>query len=285
MDQNYNVNTKRESDEIEIDLMEIFAVLMRWMWVIAAAAIVGGAIMFVYSTCFITPTYESTTRIVVLNTDKSDDVNLTDLQVGTQLTNDYSELIKSRYVVESVITKFELKTTYEKFVKNISVSTPSNTRIIDITLTDTDPYMAKAMVDELRNVAAVRIKEVMAIEAVNVVDEGNVPTQKAAPSIKKYTLIGILIGGFLAVAVVIIVYLLDDTIKSSEDVERYLHLSTLGLIPIIESEEEVRKNRQHQRRSKSDIEEERSARRHSKAMVGLNGEPKGEETTTDDSQQ
>lgn len=276
MDQNYNMNTNRENDEIEIDLMEIFMVLVRWMWVIITAAIVGGAIMFVYSTCFITPTYKSTTRIVVLNTDKSDDVNLTDLQVGTQLTNDYAELIKSRYVVESVIEKFELKTTYEKFVKNISVSTPSNTRIIDITLTDTDPQMAKAMVDELRNVAAVRIKEVMAIEAVNVVDEGNIPTQKAAPSIKKYTLIGILIGGFLAAAVVIIVYLLDDTIKSSEDVERYLHLSTLGLIPIRESEEEVRKNRTHQRRSKADIEEESSARRHSKSMVGLNDEPREE---------
>ncbi len=285
MDQNYNVNSKRENDEIEIDLMEIFMVLVRWMWVIAAAAIVGGAIMFVYSTCFITPTYKSTTRIVVLNTEKSDDVNLTDLQIGTQLTNDYSELIKSRYVVKSVIAKFALKTTYAAFVGKISVSTPSNTRIIDITLTDTDPYMAKAMVDELRNVAAVRIKDVMAIEAVNVVDEGNVPTQKAAPSIKKYTLIGILIGGFLAVAVVLIVYLLDDTIKSSEDVERYLHLSTLGLIPIIETDEEAKKSRQHQKRNKSDVEEERSARRHSKSMVGLNGEPKGEEAQTDDSQQ
>lgn len=278
MDQNYNINAKHENDEIEIDLMEIFAVLMRWIWVIISAAIVGGAIMFVYSTCFITPTYKSTTRIVVLNTDKSDDVNLTDLQVGTQLTNDYSELIKSRYVVESVIEKFELKTTYEKFVKNISVSTPTNTRIIDITLTDTDPYMAKEMVDELRNVAAVRIKEVMAIEAVNVVDEGNVPTQKAAPSIKKYTLIGILIGGFLSAAIVIVVYLLDDTIKSSEDIERYLHLSTLGLIPIMESEEEARRNRSTQRRNKSDIEEERSARRHSKFIVGLNEENKEDET-------
>ena len=278
MDQNYNINAKRDNDEIEIDLMEIFAVLTRWIWVIISAAIVGGAIMFIYSTCFITPTYKSTTRIVVLNTEKSDDVNLTDLQIGTQLTNDYSELIKSRYVVESVIEKFELKTTYEGFVGKISVSTPTNTRIIDITLTDTDPQMAKEMVDELRNVAAVRIKEVMAIEAVNVVDEGNVPTQKAAPSIKKYTLIGILIGGFLAAAIVIIVYLLDDTIKSSEDIERYLHLSTLGLIPIMESEEEARRNRSTQRRNKSDIEEERSARRHSKSMVGLNEENKEDET-------
>ncbi len=276
MDQNYIVNTNREKDEIEIDLMEIVMVLMRWIWVIAAAAVVGGLIMLIYSSFFITPTYKSTTRIVVLNTEKNDDVNLSDLQVGTQLTNDYSELITSRYVVESVIEKFNLNVTYESFVKNIAVSTPSNTRIIDITLTDTDPLKAKEMVDELRNVAAIRIKEVMQIEAVNVVDEGNVPTQKAAPSIKKYTLIGILIGGFLAVAVVLVLYLLDDTIKSSEDVERYLHLSTLGLIPIIETED-AKKKRSNTKRDKQDVEEESSARRHSKFMVGLNAESKENE--------
>lgn len=270
MEQNYNINTSKENDEIEIDLMEIIMVLMRWIWVIALAAIVGGLIMLIYSKFFITPTYESTTRIVVLNTESSDTLTYTDLQVGTQLTNDYSELITSRYVVESVIDTFGLDTTYEAFKGNIAVSTPSNTRIIDITLTDTDPLLAKEMVDELRNVAAGRIKEVMAIEAVNVVDEGNIPTHKSAPSVGKYTLIGILIGGFLSVAVVLVLYLLDDTIKSSEDVEKYLHLSTLGLIPIIETEEESKKRRQYHRRDKSDVEEERSARRHSRSMVSLN---------------
>lgn len=268
MDQNYSVNNNT-NDEIEIDIMEIIMVLMRWIWAIALAAIIGGLVMFIYSKVFITPTYESTTRIVVLNTDSNDTLSITDLQVGTQLTNDYAELITSRYVVESVIEKFNLDTTYEAYVKNIAVSTPSNTRIIDITLTDTDPLMAKEMVDELRNVAAQRIVEVMNIEAVNVVDEGNVPTHKAAPSIGKYTLIGILIGGFLAVAVVLVLYLLDDTIKSSEDIEKYLHLSTLGLIPIIETEEESKKKRSTTKRNKADIEEERSARRHSKQMIAL----------------
>lgn len=271
MDQNYNVNTNRSTtnDEIEIDIMEILMVLMRWIWVIGLAAIVGGLIMFIYSKVFITPTYESTTRIVVLNTDDNDKLDYSDLQMGTQLTNDYSELITSRYVVESVIDKFELDTTYVEFKKNIKVSTPSNTRIIDITLTDTDPLKAKEMVDELRNVAAIRIKEVMAIEAVNLVDEGNIPTEKAAPSVSKYTLIGILVGGFLAVAVVLVLYLLDDTIKSSEDVEKYLHLSTLGLIPIIETEENGKKKRTLLNRKRADLEEERSARRDSKEMISL----------------
>lgn len=278
MDQNYNVNNKRENDEIEIDLMEIFMVLMRWIWVIAAAAAIGGLVMLIYSKFFITPTYESTTRIIVLNTNKNDDLSLTDLQLGTQLTGDYTKLITSRYVVEKVIEQYDLDTTYESFVKMIKVSTTTNTRIIDITLTDTDPLMAKEMVDTLRNIAAERIKEVMAIEAVNLVDEGNIPTKKAAPSVKKYTLIGILAGGFLSVAVILVLYLMDDTIKSAEDVERYLHLSTLGLIPIIETEEEAKKNRTPTKRSKTDIEEERSARRHSKDMEGIGGsKPKSTE--------
>lgn len=280
MDQNYSVNVNNTNDEIEIDIMEIIMVLIRWIWAIALAAIVGGLVMFLYSKLFITPTFESTTRIVVLNTSDNDKLDYTDLQMGTQLTNDYSELITSRYVVESVIEKFNLDTTYESFVQNIAVSTPSNTRIIDITLTDTDPLMAKEMVDELRNVAAKRIVEVMNIEAVNVVDEGNVPTQKAAPSVGKYTLIGILAGGFLAVAVVLVLYLLDDTIKSSEDVEKYLHLSTLGLIPIIETEEESKKKRTYHKRDKSDIEEARSARRHSKEMISLDANE--EENTSEE---
>ena len=86
MDQNYSVNTNNTNDEIEIDIMEIIMVLMRWIWVIGAAAIVGGLIMFIYSKVFITPTFESTTRIVVLNTESSDTLTYTDLQVGTPVS-------------------------------------------------------------------------------------------------------------------------------------------------------------------------------------------------------
>lgn len=270
MDQNYSMNTNRENEEIEIDLMELFMVLLEKIWIIAAAAAVCGFVMLIYSKVFITPTYESTTRIIVLNTNENETLNITDLQLGSQLTGDYTQLITSRYVVETVIDKFDLDEEYEDFVERVKVTTATNTRIIDITLTDTDPEMAKEMVDELRDVAAERIKEVMAIEAVNLVDEGNVPTQKSAPSVKKYTFIGILLGGFLSVAVILVLYLLDDTIKSAEDVEKYLHLSTLGLIPIAEEESEAaRRRRPVTNADRQDLAEERSARRHSRDLMGL----------------
>jgi len=263
MEQNYN------SDEMEIDLMEIIMVLLHWAWVIIIAAVVGGLITFCYSKFVITPTFESTSRIIVLN-QSSETLSYNDLTMSTQLTNDYPELITSRYVVEKVLATYELDTTYEAFVKNVAVSTASNSRIIDITVTDTDPLRAKELVDALRDVAAKRIEEIMMVDAVNVVDEGNIPTKKANPSVSKWTLIGILAGGFLSVAVVIVLYLLDDTIKSSEDIEKYLKLSTLGLIPIIETEEERKKNnRRRHKQSAEDEQEEREARERTKKMVNV----------------
>lgn len=242
MEQNTN-------DVIEIDLREIFAVLMHWWWVMLLSAVIIGASAFAVSKFVITPTYESTTRIVILSK-QNESTNLTysDVQLGTQLTKDYAELIKSRYVIEQVLAKFEVETEYEDFIENLEVVTPTDTRIIDITMTDPDRYRAKALVDEIRDVAAVRIKEVMDIEAVNLVDEGNLSDKPANPSVAKWTMIGLLLGAFGAAAVIVIRFLLDDTIKTSEDVERYLGLSTLALIPITVTEEQALNNKKKVRR-------------------------------------
>ena len=238
-------NNNLDSDVIEIDLREIFAVLLHWMWLLLLSALIVGAAAFAISKFVITPTYESRTRIVILNKENnSNTITYSDLQMGTQLTKDYAELIRSRYVVEQVIQKFNLNMNYGQFVEMMNVETPSDTRIIDITIEHPDPMLAKQLVDEIRDVAAVRIEEVMDIEAVNVVDEGNLPTAPSNPNVPMWTVMGFLLGGFAAAAVVLIRFLLDDTIKSSEDVERYLHLSTLALIPITvaESEEDARRH-------------------------------------------
>lgn len=229
---------QRYDDEIEIDLMEIFMVLLHYIWVMAIAAVIVGGAAFIFSKFVVTPTYESTTRILVLNRQDTAGGSLTysDLQLGTSLTKDYPELIQSRYVVEKVVENFGLNTTYEAFIKKIQVSTKSDSRIIDITITDEDPVMAKEIADALRDIAAERIVEVTDIQAVNMVDEANIPERPANPSVIKWTLIGFLLGGVLAAAVVLVRFLLDDTIKSSEDIEKYLHLSTLGLIPLGQAE-------------------------------------------------
>lgn len=224
-------------DEIEIDLREVFLILMGKLWLIILVGMFTAAIAFGFSQFVMEPVYESTTQIYILNKQENNTVTYSDVQLGTQLTKDYAELIESRYVLESVIEELQLTTVppdldYEAMLKKITVTTPTDTRILAITVEDTDPVLAMEIANSIREAAAVHIKNVMDIEAVNVVDTANLPTEKASPSVFKWTVIGGFIGMFLVMAVVLVWYLLDDTIKTSDDVEKYLGLSTLALIPL-----------------------------------------------------
>ena len=224
-------------DEIEIDLREVFAVLMSKLWLIILIGCITAGLAYAYSTYVMEPVYESTTQIYILNKQENNTVTYSDVQLGTQLTKDYAELIESRYVMETVMEQLQLQSIdseldYEAMLDKITVTTPPDTRILSITVEDTVPVLAMDIANSIREVAAVHIKNVMDIEAVNVVDTANLPTEKSAPSVLKWTVFGGLIGMILVMVIVLVWYLLDDTIKTSDDVEKYLGLSTLALIPL-----------------------------------------------------
>ena len=169
------------------------------------------------------------------------------MQLGTQLTKDYSELINSRYVLEEVIQKLRLDLDYQGLKEKVSVSSPTDTRIVAITVTDKDPVEAMNIANAIRESASNHIGNVMDIDAVNVVESAKMPTKKAAPSYLKWTVIAGMLGILLVCAMILVKYLLDDTIKTSEDVERYLGLSTLAIIPVIESEADSKKKKRGKR--------------------------------------
>ncbi len=226
------------NDVVEIDLMEIFGLMLHRLWLIILCAVLAGAVGYGVSRYVLTEQFQSTTRIYVLNKQNSDTLTYSDVQLGTQLTKDFREIIKSRYVLERVIEVCGLQDTSGALASRISVDTQSDTRIITITVTDENPAMAQYIANELREAAAERIVNVMDIQAVNVVDEANLPTTPSEPNVGRWTAVGFLLGAFLCMAVVLIQFLLDDTIKTSDDIEKYLGLSTLGMIPIREAAEE-----------------------------------------------
>ena len=242
------MENKNNNDVIEIDLLEIMGLLFsRWLLILLVGittALIGFAISFFV----IAPTYESTTKIYILNKNESQNVTYSDMQLGTQLTKDYSELINSRYVLEEVIQKLRLNLDYQGLKEKVSVSSPTDTRIVAITVTDKDPVEAMNIANAIRESASNHIGNVMDIDAVNVVESANMPTKKAGPSYLKWTVIAGMLGVLFVCAMVLIKYLLDDTIKTSEDVERYLGLSTLAIIPIIENEADSKKKRKKGKR-------------------------------------
>lgn len=225
------MDNQRNDDVIEIDLLELFHVLMGHIGLILSTGIFAALVGFMLSKFILAPVYESTTKIYILNKTETASVTYSDVQMGTQLTKDYAQLISSRYVLEEVIRMLSLDVEYKDMLDKVSVDTPTDTRIVSITVKDHDPVQAMKIANCIRETASEHIQNVMDIEAVNVVETANMPTEKAGPKCAVWTLAGGMAGAVLICLIVLVQYLLDDTIKSSEDVEKYLGLSTLALIP------------------------------------------------------
>ena len=231
----------RDADVMTIDLFEVFQVIWHWLWLIVLVALACGTAAYAFSKFVLPEEFESTTKIYVLDKSGAGGTNsqstYSDLQVGMQLTKDYVELIKSRTVLEAVMKDNHLDQTYtyEQFAEMVNVQTPTDTRIVTITVTNHDPALAQKLADDIRKRSGELIIKTMQIDAVNTYEKANYPDRKSAPSCGRWAVVAALIGALAVSAVVIARYLLDDTIKTSDDVEKYLGLSNLALIPFDES--------------------------------------------------
>lgn len=222
---------QNRTEEMEIDLGElILALLYKW-WIIFLAGLVVAAGAFCFAKFAIEPTFESTTSVYVISRQNENTTTSSDMTLGTQLMKDIAALAKSRTVEEEAISRLGLNITTKELSNMLTVTSGSDTRFLSIKVTHTSPEMAQLIANTLREVVAERAVEVMKVEAVNVADYANLPTEKAAPSVSKYTVLGGALGVFLAVAAIAVGFLLNDRIISSDDVEKYLKLSVLGSIP------------------------------------------------------
>ncbi|MDE7433287.1 MAG: protein-tyrosine kinase [Lachnospiraceae bacterium] len=238
------METTNKNDEIEINLREIFMILLDKLAVIILIAVLGAAVAFTYTKFMIAPSYQSVTQVYVTNNSPTtEQINVNELQAGSYLTKDYRVVIKSTPVLEQVKSNLKLNMSVEELAGKISVEIPIDTRILRISVVDSDPFTAKNIADAVREASRNRIMDVMGIEMVNTIEEGNLPDKPIGPNMKLNVLIGFMLGLIIAAAVVIIRFMLDDTIKVQEDVEKYLGISVLGLIPDIETADSKKKKK------------------------------------------
>lgn len=232
MDKNENVT--------EIDLVQILGAILSNMMIVILSAMTGAFLFYFISSEFIPQKFNSSTSIYVLTQqDDSRQVTYTDLQTGSQLTKDYTEMVKSRTVMNQVIADLDLQNTYkdmeritpDQLARKVSAKSAQDTRILTITVTDTNPTRAQDIANAVRIAAAEQIRRVMDIKAVNVVDYANLPESPISPNKTKNAVIGAMLGFIIACGVVVILVVTDDRIHGADDVERFLGLSTLALIP------------------------------------------------------
>ena len=241
---------KDRDEEMEIDLLELFSTLLQRWYLILVCALIFGAAAFGVTKYFITPQYEASSMIYILSTKQATDLSMTlDIQTSKQLTADFEILAKSRPVVEAVIDNLELDTDYETLVKRISVTNPSDTFVLKMTAKDPDPEMACNLSNALSDATAEQVAKVMATDKPNKVEEAVVPKEPVSPNVMKNTLMGVLAGAFLMCAFVTFMHIMDDRIKTEEDITKYLELNTLATIPINKSSKKVTDKKSKKKKS------------------------------------
>ena len=222
-----------DNASIEIDVLYLLRKLWSRKFFIIFIALVVGTIALLGSVFLIKPKYTSTTRIYVVSR-TADSITNQDLQAGSYLVKDYQEVITSNEVLSSVIDKEKLSLTPNELSSMISVTIPTDTRVISISVEDDNAQEATTIANTVREVTAEKIKAVTKVDDVTTLEAAEVPKEPSSPNIKRNTLIGVIAGGGLAVISIIILEVLDDRVRRPEDIEDVLGLPLLGIVPDID---------------------------------------------------
>lgn len=221
----------------EINLKELFDYFKERILIISIIILAVLILGSVYSTFFKTPLYNSTSTIILVGDDGTSGGEYTqnDINLNKSLVSTYSEIIRSRKVLEKVIDNLSLDYSYGELKSNVTVSTTANTEIINITVSDADNYQAQDITYEIVKVFGKEIKDIYKLQNVQVVDEASLAGSPYNINIMKDTIIYFLVGIVLGLGTVFVIYYFDTSIKSADDIENKLGIPVLGIVPKVTS--------------------------------------------------
>ena len=220
----------QEANTIEIDVLSLLRTIWRKKFLILLTAILTTGLAFAYSAFLATPQYDSTTRLYVVTQSSDNGAGITnqDLQAGSFLVKDYKEIILSQDVLKNVTTTLGIT---DDIKEKITVNIPVDTRILSITVRDSDPNQAATIANTLRDEAAKKIIEVTKVSDVTTLEAALPAENPSTPQTKRNLVLGFVAGAFLATALVLVLEVLDDRVKRPQDIEEGLGMTLLGVVP------------------------------------------------------
>lgn len=226
----------KEQREVEIDLLQLAKTLWENAKYIVIVTVILGLIGLVGSELFMTPVYESSARMIV-NARKDDSQNITNDQLNTSknLINTCAIIIRGREVIGKVIFDLKLQETYGQIANCVSVHAVNNTQIMEVVVQHENPTVAQAVAAKILEIAPAIIVETVEAGSVKPVEQAHTSPNPVSPSVFKNGVLLALVGFVLSCAVVVIVFLTDNTYKTDIDIQNDLELPVLGVIPTLES--------------------------------------------------
>lgn len=216
-------------------LLELFQLLKNHLKLVIALPIIFALVTAVGSWIFLANTYTANVSMYVLANSSETQSNTslsTDLSASQMITNDVSELIQSERVLNQAANQLGMSESELKGY-DIEVTSSTTTRLITISVTGDTPNSAAAIANGIADTTNSVAQEIMNIEAVNVIDQAEVPTSPSGPPRTMYTAVAFLAGVFVAVAIVVLMDMINTRIRKPEEIEELLDIPVIGRIPVI----------------------------------------------------
>ena len=223
-------------EEIDLkDLFDYFKGRISWIIIAVALAIVVGNIYTIFTRV---PMYRSSTSLVLVseNSDSGASYNTSEQQLNKNLVGTYSEIIKSKRVLDEVISNLDLDYSYDNLQSRVTVSSVANTEVIRIFISDANPKLASAIADETANVFVKEVNKFYKLNNVTVLDQSVISRNPYNVNYIKDNVIYILIGLVISCGIIFIFFYFDTTIKTSEEIENKLGLTVIGMVPKVGKE-------------------------------------------------
>lgn len=215
----------------------LFESIRRW-YIIVITLVVSVIIAFLYTKIYMTPLYSSTAKVMVFKKQTIQETpsanasaNDLELSASSYLTRNFTELINDKFVLNDVAEKLDNKYTYPQLKSFISINNPTNTNVIEITATSPNAEDSQKIVSSICEVSQEKIVELMGLDRIQPFNYGEVPLKPSSPNLSKNMMTGGILGLIMSLSAIILIYITDNKVSSTEDVEKYLGMSVLATIP------------------------------------------------------
>jgi capsular polysaccharide biosynthesis protein len=219
-------------------LLELLQLLRRkWILLVLFPLLFAG-LTAGYCWGFMTNDYTSSVSLYILSKSDSENssaVTSSDMTASQQLANDIAVLAQSNRVIDATTKTLGMTTFYGY---QVEVTSATTNRVITLSVTGKKPEAVAQIADELAGQTADTAIEVMDLKAVNIVDSAQIPAEPSGPNRLLYTGIAFLAGIFVAVALIVLLDLLNTKIRNPEEAEELLGLPMLGRMPTLKGKED-----------------------------------------------
>lgn len=223
----------------EVNFKELIEIILKKWWLILLLTVVGFGTAYIYTVKYVTPVYEANTVLYIGQEGGSlgsIDVSLGQLNANSQLLVDYKQIASTRLVINEVIKNLGLNMSYEEFQANVMIESVLDSRLFTVGFRHADPQVAKQIADELAKQLTVAVLQIVGVENIRILDQALVPQTPVSPNVLLNAVIGGFLGFFISLFVIVLMFLINDTIRNDEDIENLLGVSVLGDIPEFKGE-------------------------------------------------